>query len=142
MWWQTKIETKTMFTKFGVNSKHKLSWNTTSFYGLNTQWFHVEFLQAIKWHHSSKASTMAKSFLSWISWLIYVGKNLWEWKPTRWKKNSSPSSVNTMFIANLEAFIFKTKGLERSTWINNGVVMKEAFKDWNALSASTPQEKG
>jgi hypothetical protein len=46
MWWQIEIETKTMPTKPSVNSKHKLSWNTTSFYGLNILWFHVELLQA------------------------------------------------------------------------------------------------
>jgi hypothetical protein len=35
MWWQIGIETKTMPTKLGVNSKH-LSWNTTKSYSLDT----------------------------------------------------------------------------------------------------------
>ncbi len=38
--------------------------------------------------------------------------------------------------------ISKIRGLERSTWIKSGVVVKEAFKDWKALSTSTLQEKG
>jgi hypothetical protein len=45
MWWQTRIETGTMPTKVGINSKCELSWNTISSYGLNTQWFHVELFQ-------------------------------------------------------------------------------------------------
>jgi hypothetical protein len=28
--------------KLGVDSKHELSWNIASFYGLNTQWLHIE----------------------------------------------------------------------------------------------------
>jgi hypothetical protein len=44
--------------------------------------------------------------------------------------------------ANSETSIFKIKGLERSTIsINSGVVIKEAFEDWKALT-STPHEKG
>jgi hypothetical protein len=38
--------------------------------------------------------------------------------------------------------IYKTKGLEMSTWIKNWVVVKEAFKDCKTLLASTLQEKG
>jgi hypothetical protein len=38
--------------------------------------------------------------------------------------------------------MFKTKGLERFTiLINSRVIIKEAFKDWKALT-STPHEKG
>ncbi len=44
--------------------------------------------------------------------------------------------------AKSEASMFKTKGLERSTIsINSGLIVKEAFKDWKALT-STPHEKG
>ncbi len=39
------LQSAQMLIELDVNSKHKLSWNTISFYGLNTQWFHVEFLQ-------------------------------------------------------------------------------------------------
>jgi hypothetical protein len=42
MWWKTRIETKTMLTELGVNSKHELSRNITNSYGLNIKWFHVE----------------------------------------------------------------------------------------------------
>jgi hypothetical protein len=45
MWWYIGIKTKTMPTKINVDSKHKLSWNTKSFNGLNTQWFFAEHLQ-------------------------------------------------------------------------------------------------
>jgi len=33
-------------------------------------------------------------------------------------------------ITKSKAHVFKTKGLEGSTWIKSGVVMKEIFKDW------------
>jgi hypothetical protein len=32
--------------------------------------------------------------------------------------------------------------LEGFAQINNGVVMKEAFKNWKTISTSIPQEKG
>jgi hypothetical protein len=28
--------------ELGVGSKHELSWNIVGFYGMNTQWFHIE----------------------------------------------------------------------------------------------------
>ncbi len=45
MWWQIGMETRTIMpTKLGVDLKHELLWNIISFYGLNTQWFHIELL--------------------------------------------------------------------------------------------------
>jgi hypothetical protein len=47
-----------------------------------------------------------------------------------------------MFIAKLETSISKTKGLEGSTWMKSGAIVKEAFKDWKTFLVSIPQEKG
>jgi hypothetical protein len=41
----------------------------------------------------------------------------------------------------VEWVCLQNKSLERSTWIKSGAIVKEVFKDWNALLASTPQEK-
>jgi len=73
--------------------------------------------------------------------------NLRKKKITRMEINEMKKFVfiklwSTTPIAKLKVFVFKTKCLERSTWIKNGVVMKEGFKNWKALLASTPQEKG
>jgi hypothetical protein len=51
---------------------------------------------------------------------------------------SFPSCKSMMFIAKLETSISKTKGLEGSPWIKSGAIVKKTFKDWKALSASTP----
>jgi hypothetical protein len=69
-----------------------------------------------KWRHSSKASMMVKSSLSWILYLIFEWENLQEWKPTRWRRLSSPSYESMMPITKSEASIFKTKGLEGFAW--------------------------
>ncbi len=42
----------------------------------------------------------------------------------------------------VENIRFETKGLGRFAWIENGPVVKEVFKNWKALLASIPQEKG
>jgi hypothetical protein len=45
-----------------------------------------------------------------------------------------------MFIAKSEVFVFKTKGLEGSTWIKNGAIVKETLL--KGISISTPQIRG
>ncbi len=45
IWCQIESEIKTMPIELGVDSKHKLSWNIASYYGLNILWFHIELLK-------------------------------------------------------------------------------------------------
>ncbi len=58
------------------------------------------------------------------------------------KKIFFPGCENKTPNAKLEAYVSKTKGLEGFAWIEIGIVVKKAFKDWNAFSISTPHEKG
>ncbi len=88
------------------------------------------------------AFTMTKSSLSWISKLILTRENLQERNPTGWKRLSSLGCESMAPSAKSKMSISKRKGLEGSTWIKNGAIVKEAFKYSKAFSTSTPQEKG
>jgi hypothetical protein len=58
------------------------------------------------------------------------------------KKLSFPSCDNMMFNVKSKAFIFKTKGFARSTWIKTGAICKKTLKNGKAFFTSTPCEKG
>ncbi len=78
MWWQIKIKTRTMPTKRNVDSEHKLSWNITSYYGLNTQYFHVELFKvddATFQNNGKKFIIM--NFVVNLNWRKFT-----RWKPT------------------------------------------------------------
>ncbi len=50
--------------------------------------------------------------------------------------------IRDMLIIKLKTSISKTKCLERFAWIKTNAIVKEAFKNWKALLASTPQKNG
>jgi hypothetical protein len=51
------------------------------------------------------------------------------------------SQLERALIAKSKVFVSKTKGLEGSTWIKNGVVVKKQFKDWKAFQLQLPKKK-
>ncbi len=136
MWWQTKIEIRTMPIELDVDSKHEWSSNTIilfcSKYMMISYW-----TLANKWCHPSKTFTMVKNVLSWISYLILVWKK-WKYKLIGWITSFSIICESTALDAKLKTFISKINGLKRSSWINMGQLWKNIQRlsdfSFNSLS--------
>ena len=90
-----------------------------------------------EWCQCSKKSTIAKSSLSWISWLIYVASIFLDGKATRCNYLLSSLCEKTLASAIYDAQTSNIKTLARSIWIRIGVDMNACFNISNAFVAPT-----
>jgi hypothetical protein len=127
MWWQTRIDTRIMPTKLGINSKHKLLWNMV----LLMVWIHSDFMSSSFKQMMPLLQSIHNGYKFFIMNLVinFRKKKLRRTKVERMKMIVFSSYESITLITKLKVFISKTKGLEGFAWIKNGAFVKKTFKD-------------